>query len=176
MPLKIVNPASAASAAGLGNASSRGADGAEFYHKPNSLQAPRCDLKFRRRRVRPRPAQGGTVREGRRRTQAVPLDRRRSNPRAAPSTERTQAQGSRARAARYTLAARTLLGFMGARRWAVRRHSVWGRVMSQDLPQVEIWTDGFCWPNPGGAAGLGVILRCNGATRELSEGIAPAPA
>ena len=48
MPLKIVNPACAARAAGLGNASSRGADGPEFYHKPNSLQAPRFEPRFRR--------------------------------------------------------------------------------------------------------------------------------
>lgn len=42
-------------------------------------------------------------------------------------------------------------------------------------PVVEIWTDGFCWPNPGGAIGLGAILCCKGVTRELSEGVAPDP-
>ena len=43
MYLDMVNPASTASASGLGDASSRGADGHEFYHKPNSLQSPRFD-------------------------------------------------------------------------------------------------------------------------------------
>jgi ribonuclease HI len=47
--------------------------------------------------------------------------------------------------------------------------------MSAPLPLVEIWTDGFCWPNPGGSIGLGVVLRCNSAMRELLEGAAPEP-
>jgi hypothetical protein len=48
MPLKIVNPAGAVSAAGLRNSSSRGGRRPEFYHKSKSLQAPRYDPRFRR--------------------------------------------------------------------------------------------------------------------------------
>jgi ribonuclease HI len=41
--------------------------------------------------------------------------------------------------------------------------------MNENLKSVEIFTDGACLGNPG-AGGYGVILRCNGKEKELSEG------
>jgi ribonuclease HI len=41
--------------------------------------------------------------------------------------------------------------------------------MADDLPYVEIWTDGACSGNPG-PGGWGAILRCRGRERELSGG------
>jgi len=36
-------------------------------------------------------------------------------------------------------------------------------------PEVEVWTDGGCKPNPG-PGGWGVVLRCRGVEKELSGG------
>jgi ribonuclease HI len=41
--------------------------------------------------------------------------------------------------------------------------------MNENLKSVEIYTDGACLGNPG-SGGYGVILRCNGVEKELSEG------
>ena len=40
---------------------------------------------------------------------------------------------------------------------------------ASQAPEVEIWTDGGCKPNPG-PGGWAAILRCNGHERELSGG------
>jgi ribonuclease HI len=38
------------------------------------------------------------------------------------------------------------------------------------LPNVTIWTDGFAWPNPGGAMGAGAVLVCGDVTKEVLKG------
>jgi ribonuclease HI len=42
--------------------------------------------------------------------------------------------------------------------------------MSDELKHVEIYTDGACDPNPGGAGGYGVVLTFGGKEKEISGG------
>jgi len=42
--------------------------------------------------------------------------------------------------------------------------------MSDELKHVEIYTDGACDPNPGGAGGYGVVLTFSGKEKEISGG------
>lgn len=41
-------------------------------------------------------------------------------------------------------------------------------IQNKPLPFVEIFTDGSCLKNPGGAGGWGVLLRCGMTEKELS--------
>lgn len=42
--------------------------------------------------------------------------------------------------------------------------------MSKDLIEVTIYTDGACYPNPGGPGGYSIILLCGDKSREQSGG------
>lgn len=38
------------------------------------------------------------------------------------------------------------------------------------MNEATVYTDGSCWPNPGGPGGFGAVIICNGQRREISCG------
>jgi hypothetical protein len=96
-------------------------DGSQYVHVvafSESAQAELLRLKDGDCFFRTGPVQGGDLREGRRRAEALIVDHRRSNSRPSAASETAQGASARTAAGRHAIATSEMCGLVGARRRA----------------------------------------------------------